>query len=164
MWEAIEHSLSSSNGPMILLFLVFTVIVVLVLSKTGLLQVHTDNVQLGAADKERDIIRQQIEWVTLHYEGMENNMKKPESYDAWRGRFITERVIDEVITWIIYNHISASDQYIEIKQDKVLNILKKYTELDFFSSPEFINMVKEDTRQTILKLIQIRELYRRPPR
>lgn len=161
MWQSIERMLTSPNAAIILIFLSFSAVIIFILSKTGLLQVHTDNLQLGAANQERDIIRQQVEWVTLHYEGMENTMHKPDGYDPWRGKYITERVIDEVVNWIIYNHINASDTYIEVKQDKILNILKKYTELEYFTSPDFVNFIKDDTKKTIMKLIQIREIYRR---
>ena len=159
MWEAIEHVLLSPNVTVILLFFAFVVIIVVGLSKTGILNIHTQNIQIGAADKERDIIRQQIEWIRLHCEGAEATLEKPEGYNEWLGKYIAERVYDEYVDWIIFNHINASSAYIEIKQDKIINIIHKFAIKDEFRSPEFDEKLKEDIKFTIEKLIQIRKMY-----
>lgn len=158
MWDAIRDISTSQSSWMFFLFLVFLCIIVWILSRAGLLQVHTDKLQIGAATGEREIIRQQVEWTRLHYEGLENSMPKPEGYDRWRGRYVAERLIDEVVDWIVYNHINDSRQYIEIKQDKIINILRKYTVKEEFASDEFEKSMREDTEKCIKKLIQIREL------
>ena len=158
MWDAIRDISTSQSSWMFFLFLVFLCIIVWILSRAGLLQVHTDKLQLGAATGEREIIRQQVEWTRLHYEGLENSMAKPEGYDRWRGKYVAERLIDEVVDWIVYNHINDSKQYIEIKQDKIINILRKYTVMEEFASDEFEESMREDTEKCIKKLIQIREL------
>lgn len=160
MWESIEHMLLSPNATVILVFLAFVVIVGLVLSKTGLLNVHTENIQIGAADKERDIIRQQIEWIHLHCEAFEANMPKPDDYDAWRGKYIAERVYDECVNWITFNHITSSPAYIEIKQDNVVGLVRKYVRNDFFKTQEFDTLLREDVKQAVEKLIQIRKVYK----
>lgn len=159
MWEAIEHVLLSPNVTVILLFLVFVVVIAVGLSKTGILNIHTQNIQIGAADKERDIIRQQIEWIRLHCEGEEATLEKPEGYNEWLGKYIAERVYDEYVDWITFNHINASPAYIEIKQDKIINIIHKFAIKNEFRSPEFDERLKEDIKFTIEKLIQIRKMY-----
>lgn len=159
MWETIEHVLTSGNAWVVLILFIFLGFVLLLLSRNGLLQIDTGNIQIGAATGEREIIRQQVEWTRLHYEGLENSMPKPEGYDHWRGRYIAERLIDEVVDWIVYNHINDSKQYIEIKQDKIINILRKYTVKEEFTSEEFEEFMREDTEKCIKKLIQIRELH-----
>lgn len=159
MWEAIEHVLLSPNVTVILLFFAFVVIIAVGLSKTGILNIHTQNIQIGAADKERDIIRQQIEWIRLHCEGAEATLEKPEGYNEWLGKYIAERVYDEYVDWITFNHINASPAYIEIKQDKIINIIHKFAIKDEFRSPEFDEKLKEDIKFTIEKLIQIRKMY-----
>lgn len=159
MWETIEHVLLSPNVTIILLFLAFIAIGVVFLTKTGILNIHTQNIQIGAADRERDIIRQQIEWIRLHFEGAEATLEKPEGYNEWLGKYIAERVYDEYVDWITFNHINASPAYIEIKQDKIINIIHKYATLDVFRSEEFDERLKEDVKFTIEKLIQIRKMY-----
>lgn len=161
MWDNIEHVLLSPNATVILVFLAFVVIIGVILSKTGLLNVHTENIQLGAADSERDIIRQQIEWIHLHCESMEVSLSKPDDYDPWRGKYIAERVYDEYVDWITFNHINASPAYVEIKQDKIVNLVHKYLINPYFQTEEFDNMLREDTKEAIEKLIQIRKVYKK---
>lgn len=159
MWETIEHVLLSPNVTVILLFLAFVAIGVAILSKSGILNIHTQNIQIGAADKERDIIRQQIEWIRLHCEGAEASLSKPEGYNEWLGKYIAEKVYDEYVDWITFNHISSSPAYIEVKQDKIINIIHKYAILNDFKSEEFDNKIKDDIKLTIEKLVQIRKTY-----
>lgn len=159
MWQAIERVLTSPNGAAILIFLAFVIVVVLLLSKNGLLQIHTQNIQFGAATKEREIIMQQVMWVTLHFEAMERTIKKPEGYSEWRGKYIVEKIIDEYVNWILYNHINLSDVYVSIKQDKIVNIVRKYVILDEFRTEEFEQMLRTDVVNCIKQLIKIREFY-----
>lgn len=161
MWETIEHVLTSPSLIPLLIFILIVITVAIVLSKNGLLHITTKNVQMGAADNERDIIRQQIEWVSLHYKAMENNLVKPEGYDKWRGRYITELVIDEFVSMIAFNHISKSQSYIEVKQEKILSVVMANVVRDEFKSDEFTNMLRDDVQHVIEKLVQIRELYHR---
>lgn len=161
MWESIEHVLTSPSLIPLLIFILIVITVAIVLSKNGLLHITTKNVQMGAADNERDIIRQQIEWVSLHYKAMENNLDKPEGYDKWRGRYITELVIDEFVSMIAFNHISKSQSYIEVKQEKILSVVMANVVKDEFKSDEFTNMLRDDVQHVIEKLVQIRELYHR---
>ena len=160
MWETIRDVLMSPNVTVILVFLAFVFVLAIVLSKTGLLNIHTNVVQIGAAIQERNIIRQQIEWVKLHCEGMESQLPKPEGYDTWRGRYILERVYDEYVTWITFNHISTDSTYVEIKQDRIVNLVESLVEREEFKTKEFEKMLRDDTREAIEKLVQIREVYR----
>lgn len=159
MWRAIEHVLTSPNATFILLFVVFILVVGWILSKTGLLNIHTKAVTIGAANKEREVIRQQVEWIKYHYDGLEASLPKPKDYDEWRGKFITEKVYDEYVDWITFNHISTSDSYVEVKQDKIVNLVRKYTVKEEFKSKEFEDMLRKDVKECIERLVQIRELY-----
>lgn len=160
MWEAIEHLLTSSNALAILLFMVFVVIVLAILSKKGLISINTNTVQIGAADRERDIIRQQVEWIHIHCEGFESTMHKPEGYNEWLGRYIVEKIYDECINWITFNHISASPAYVDIKAEKIVDLIHKYAHLEEFKTKEFDDLIKEDVRNCIEKLLTIRKVYK----
>ena len=159
MWDAIRDVLTSTNATMILLFLMSVILIGVALFKTGLLNVHTKNVQIGASDKERSIIRNQIEWVKLHCEGLEGTIEKPENYNTWRGRYVAERVYDKYVDWITFNHISTSPTYIEVKQDQIVSLVNSLTDNPCFKTEEFERMLRQDTKDTIIKLVQIREVY-----
>ena len=160
MWQMIRDVLMSPNVTIVLCFLVFVLTIGVILSKTGLLQIHTNAVQIGAADRERNIIRQQVEWIKLHCSGMEASMTKPENYNEWRGKYIAECVYDEYVDWITFNHLSLSDAYIEIKQDRIVNLVNKLTTKPEFHSEEFERELREDVRTCIEKLVQIRTIYK----
>ncbi len=160
MWEAIRDITLSSNAIIVIGFLVFILILGVALSKTGLLSIHTEAVSVGAADRERNIMRQQLEWARMHFQDMEQTMDKPSLYNEWRGKYIAERVFDEYVEWIAFNHFSKSPAYIEIKQDKIIALVRSLTILDYFHSEEFENYMREDTKRSILQLIKIREVYK----
>ena len=49
--------------------------------------------------------------------------------------------------------------YISLKQQKLVDVVMEYTEKEEFQSDEFIEYLKQDTKATILQLINIREIY-----
>lgn len=160
MWEAIADILTSSNAISTLLFLAVCVIGAFVLIKTGMLQIHTKMVQVGATDRERGIIRQQLDYVHLHLCSLENGLPKPKGYNEWLGKYILETVYDEYVNWITFNHISSAPSYVEVKQKRIVELIGQYTVKEEFRSEEFNEMIMKDTKQTILNLIQIRESYK----
>lgn len=160
MWETLGWVLTSPNAVNILLFLSFIVILGWLAAKTGLLNIHTNAVTMGAADREREIIRQQTEWVKIHLEGLEKSMPKPEGYNAWRGMYIVETVYDEYVNWITYNHLTTKSSYVDIKQDRIVSLVHRLTDKEEFHSKEFEEFLREDTGNSIAKLVQIREVYK----
>jgi len=160
MWESIANILTSTNAVAVLTFLCVCIIGGVVLVKTNLLQIHTDSVRLGAMDTERNIIRQQQDYVRLHLKSVENDLDKPEGYNEWLGRFIVMRVYAEYVEWISFNHLSKSEAYIKVKQNKLIDLINQYTYKEEFKTEEFIEFIRKDTRQMILDLIQIREVYK----
>lgn len=160
MWDAISNMLTSSNAVSILLFLGVCIIGAFVLIKTNMLQIHTQSVRIGAIDVERNIIRQQLDFVRHHLLALESNLKKPDGYNDYLGKYIVEVIYDEYVNWITFNHINASDKYIGVKQNKIIDIVSQYTVKDEFKSDEFLEFLRKDTKDTILELIQIREIYK----
>lgn len=75
MWDAIKEVLVSSNGinVIILAFIVLTMIVYF--AKNGMFHIRTEHVMLGSSEKERKIIRQQIEWTRAYVSGLELQLK-----------------------------------------------------------------------------------------
>lgn len=161
MWIAIRDVLLSSNVTLILCFICFILLVGIILSKTGLMQIHTSAVEIGAADRERNIIRQQTEYIKMHYEAMENTMDKPAGYDSWRGKCIMQAVCCEFIDWITLNHLTTAPAFVEIKQDRVVAIIHGLAEKQEFTNPEFDEFVRQDVKECIGKLVQIRNYYKK---
>lgn len=161
MWTAIRDILLSSNVTLILCFICFILLVGIAMSRTGLMQIHTNAVEIGAADRERNIIRQQTEYIRMHYEAMENTMSKPVDYDPWRGKCIVQAICGEFVDWITLNHLTTAPAFVEIKQDRVVSIIHRLSVKEEFTSPEFDNFVRDDVKQCITKLVQIRNYYKK---
>lgn len=159
MWETIKEVLSSSNCLPILCFCCFITIWMSILAKNGLLKISFKGLKISREDKERTIVRQQVEWITLYCDGMEPRLPHPEGYDIWRSKYILERVLDEIITWITFNHITTNENYIEIKQNKIINLINSLTVSPVYHSKEFREQIKKEMEFVIHKLVQIRELY-----
>lgn len=164
MTEIIQDIWSNPSTPLILIILIFAIIIIVILARTGYLSINTRsdklNVSIGGADRERDIIRHQVEWIRHHLEGLEAKMEKPEQYDTWRGKFVVEKVYDEYVDIITFNHITDIDTYVKLKQDLIVATVNKYVELEFFKTKKFENMLREDTKYCIEQLVQIRRMYK----
>ena len=159
MWETIADVFTSTNAPIVRAFLLFMGIMAWAMAKKGLFNIHTDAVTIGAADKERKIVRLQMEWVYTHLSGLEANIEKGKGYDRYRGKYVIERVYDYYVDRITQNHITNSTEYIEICQSNILAIVDSLTEKPAYKSDEFKRMLLDDTKHCIEKLIQIRKVY-----
>lgn len=160
MWETIRDISVSTNAPIVVVFLLFMAIMAWAMARKGLFNIHTDAVTLGAADKERQIIRVQMEWIITHLEGLEASISKPEGYDSWRGKCVIEKLYDYYVDRITQNHITNSTEYVEIVQSNVMAIVDSLTVFPEYKTEEFKEMLKQDTRFCIEKLIQIRKVYK----
>ncbi len=160
MWETISNILTSPNAFVVLIFLAFVAVILFILVKSGVLKISTSAVQLGSGDIERNIIRQQLDYVSLHLNGLEAKLDKPDDYNEYLGKLIIEKVFDEYVNWITFNHINKSPAYVEIKQERVVSLIRQYTIKDEFRSEEFEELIRKDTKEVIEALIRIREVYK----
>ena len=164
MWDAIREILTSSNAVGVLLILGFFVIVLIivavVLIKGNYFQIRTEAFSIGFADRERNIIRQQMDYVWLHLEEAEANLPKDEDYDAHLGREIILTVYKVYTNWISFNHINRTDKYITLKQKELIAVVNKLTINEKYKGEDFKQYIRDDTRETILELLNIRETFK----
>ena len=164
MWDAIREILTSSNAVGVLLILGFIllvlIIVAIVLVKGNYFQVHTQAVSIGYQEKERNIIRQQLNSVWLHLEEVEANLPKDETYDAQLGQRIILEVYKEYTDWISFNHLTKSEGYIRLKQNALVSLVNKLTVNERYKGEDFKEYIKRDTKETIYELINIREVFK----
>jgi len=160
MWETISTILTGPNAFVVLIFLAFVSVILFILVKSGAIRISTPNMSINTGDVERNIIRQQLDYVSLHLNGLEAKMNKPEDYNEYLGKLIIEKVFDEYVNWITFNHINKSPAYVEIKQERVVSLIRQYTVKDEFRSEEFEDLIRKDTKEVIEALIRIREVYK----
>ena len=159
--EAILQALSGQNGLLIAFLIIILVILVIVFAKKGVIKIHTDKVSVGdvSGDVERTIMRNQIEWAKLECEAFERKIPRFEGYDEYRGKFIIEKILDEIIKWIAFNHIEETKTYIDIKQSIVWNIVLKYAINDMMMSRSFKKEVDRQVEKVVKNLVRIRDEY-----
>lgn len=160
MWETISTILTGPNAFVVLIFLAFVSVILFILVKSGTIRISTPNMSINTGDVERNIIRQQLDYVSLHLNGLEAKLEKPEDYNEYLGKLIIEKVFDEYVNWITFNHINKSPAYVEIKQERVVSLIRQYTIRDEFRSEEFEDLIRKDTKEVIEALIRIREVYK----
>ena len=159
MWESIKDIATSPSLIPILVFVLIVMGIVILLIKKGLISIDTKGIKVGTSESERSIIRQQIEWVHLHCDSLEKSLPHPQNYDIWRGKYILERMYDEVVDWITFNHICTSEGYISIKQERIWATIQSLVRKEEFSSPEFKEFIYKDTEYIIRRLVHIRQVY-----
>lgn len=160
MWETIKAVLTSDNVITILIFLVILILLVAILAKKGIFQFNGKGVQIGGDEDERAIIRQQTEWSQLFISSL-RQLPIFENSDTYHTLYVLEKAFDEVLSWIVFNHISDSENYISIKQEKVWNLIQTLVMDKKFTTEEFRTVVFENTEVLIKRLVYIRKNYRK---
>lgn len=160
MWESIGNVLTSNNAVAVLITLLILVIVAAVLAKVGIFQFKGKGVTIGGDEDERAIIRQQTEWTQLFIQSMQQ-LTIFEGNDTYHTLYVLEKVFDEVLNWIVFNHISDGENYISIKQEKIWNLIQTLVTDKKFTSLEFKQTVYDNTEVLIKRLVYIRKNYRK---
>ena len=158
MWQAIEKILLSDNSVIVLFFLVIIILLLAHLSNKGVFKWHTEKLTIGASENERAIIRQQVEWAELEIESLAFT-ERFNNVNEWRTKFILEKLFDEVLQWIIFNHIKDSPEYISIKQEKIWNMTQTLVVREEFRSDEFKDFIYKEVDKIIKRLIFLRRQY-----
>lgn len=158
MWQAIEKILLSDNSATVLFFLVIIILLLAHFSNKGVFKWHTEKLTIGASENERAIIRQQVEWAELEIESLAS-AEIFSHVDEWRTKYILEKLFDEILQWIIFNHIKDSPEYISIKQEKIWNMTQTLVVREEFRSDEFKDFIYKEVDKIIKRLIFLRRQY-----
>lgn len=160
MWESISNVLTSGNAVAVLLTLIVLIIILAILAKKGIFQFNGKGVTIGDNEDERAVIRQQTEWSQLFIQSM-RQLPVFEDSDPYHTLFILEKAFDEVLNWIVFNHISDSENYISIKQEKIWNLIQTLVSDKKFTTEEFRQIIYDNTETLIKRLVHIRKNYRK---
>lgn len=164
MWESITNILTSGNGIPLVIILVLLIILTIrmgiKLGRAGLLTIHTKHIRIGNSVSERELIRRQIECAHDFIMSIEGKLVSSEmKYDEYFTKYILERVYDKVIEWIMFNHITVNQLYIQDKQDTILNLIYALPINSDFKTPEFKVRVENWVKELIERLVNIKTLY-----
>lgn len=166
MWESISNVLTSKNGTSLTLIIAAVVVLILVigikLGKAGYLNINTKHVHIGTRVSERELIRRQIEAAhdfVMSIEGKIIQDSNNSNYNEYFTKYILERVYDKVIEWIMFNHITVNQLYIQDKQDTILSLIYGLPIHEDFKSPEFKARVENWVKELVERLVNIKVLY-----
>ena len=162
MWEAISNVLTSSNIIPIGVILILVILAMAILAKMGLVSFHGKGVSVGNGDKERNIIRHQIDYAEGACTDFFIRLERKPGFEEWRAKYIMERAYDVLVRIISYNHIQIEDTYIELRQSEIWKTIQEYKESDddpYYHSEEFKKIIYGEVKGVIEKLVKIREFY-----
>ena len=160
MWETIKDVLTSGNAWFILIFLVVVILMGLILGRIGLIKVNTKHVQIGNEQTQRELVRRQVETAYTFVMSLEGKLiTEGSTYDRYLTKYILERVYDKVIEWIIFNHITTNQLYVQDKQENIENLVYTMVVDDDFKTPEFKRRMDNWVRELIEQLVQVKEIY-----
>ena len=160
MWETINNTLNGGNSFQILIFVLVITVLLVVLIKTDYIKIRTAHVKIGVDEKERAILRQQNEWTYQFISGLYGIItEKYPHLDKMKTRYILELMYDEILVWIMFNHITKSEMYVMVKQEKLKNIVMSMDVDKAILSEEFQKQIDKWTKEIINRLVDIREYY-----
>lgn len=160
--DGLKEILTSANAWMFLLFLVFAIFIIVKMSKSGLISFKGKGLRIGSDETERTIIREQSKWAHLFIMAIKGKVLTEDATKDQNEKteLILYKVYVKVIDWINYNHISANNIYVEIKQGEIKNLVYSQDNLDDdYKTPEFAIRMDGWVRELILNLIQVRKEY-----
>lgn len=165
MWaETTKSIFTSANGVRLAIIIGLLVLVIIFmaikLGKAGLLTIQTKHINIGKNNvTERELIRRQIEKAHSFVMSIEGKIPADKNYKEYLVKYILEKIYDEVIKWIMFNHITVNQLYIEDKQNCILNLIYSMPINDDFKTPEFKERVCKWTYELIEQLVNTKKLY-----
>lgn len=161
MWESIQAVLTSNNFLKAVLGIGALVALLAFLVKKGLISFKGKGLKIGHSDEEeRTIIRTQIQWCEADVESMLReivNNSMEEGDNIYKACYTVEKVLDELVKIVIFNHITLEPQYIKLKQDLIWSTVSKINPEPVWDKLEPI--IRERVENAIRNLYEIRHYY-----
>ena len=162
MWQAIQEVLTSDNFWKSVIGIGVLVILFAVLVKKGLISFKGHGLNVGNTNEEElAIVRTQIQWCEADCNNMlrelTNKLTEATYIDEYRLKYTVEKVLDELIKIIIFNHITLEPTYIKLKQDLIWSVVSNINPEPLWNNLEEI--VKKRVEVAIRTLYEIRHFY-----
>ena len=163
MWTALFAFLASDNFLKAVLGIAALVVLFSVLVKKRLISFKGKGLKVGVSNEEElAIVRTQIQWCESDCESMlrdiSNRFYETETeMNEYKARYTVEKVLDELIKIVIFNHICLEPQYVKLKQDLVWSVVSSINPEPVWNNLEPI--VKERVEVAIRTLYEIRMYY-----
>ena len=147
----------ASNGLWSLLTVVLIIGLVAYLIKKGVISFNGHGLSVGTAASEAKVRNMQQLFAHSLFESTLTDL--PKECEYYRSRFIISKCLDEVERMIRENHITSDNVYIETEYTIIYSIVRKYSELDYFRTPEFEDYLHQLVEKLVKQLERIRKTY-----
>lgn len=161
MWTALFTFLASDNFLKAVLGIAALVVLFSVLVKKRLISFKGKGLKVGVSNEEElAIVRTQIQWCESDCEAMlreiSNRFSETEM-NEYKARYTVEKVLDELVKIVIFNHICLEPQYVKLKQDLIWSVVSSINPEPVWDNLESI--IKERVEVAIRTLYEIRMYY-----
>ena len=160
-WEAVERILTSPNAWLVLAVVLVLVVYLARIARKGILKIHTKALSIGSNERELAIVRNQQEFAFNFIMAIQGKLNiKEQKFGGYFTKCILESVYDEVIKWIVQNHIVTNSAYVHTKQGLIKSIVYSHKDLDdAFKSETFEKRMDKWIAELIEELVNIRSVY-----
>lgn len=154
MLETVERMVQNGDAWFVLII----VGLIIFAAKQGYMKVRTEKILIGreSSEKERLLMKKQSEYAHSECMAFEKELPRFEGYDETLGQLIAEKVYDEVVNWIMINHIENSEDYIKNKQRIIWNIVTSELISDKLRSKKVKDEIYSHTDSMVKELVKIR--------
>ena len=155
MWESVERLVETGKGWFVLIIIILIVIAI----RMGYMKVKTDKILIGKSggEAERLIMLKQSEYAYYACMAFEKGIPRFDGYDEKLGRLIAEKAYDQMVSFIITNHIVDEPYYIHNKQEIIWNLIVNETIDKRMRTDKFRRMCDDNVEQIIKELVSIRD-------
>lgn len=160
--DALFTYLSSENFWKSVIGIGALIILFAVLAKKGLISFKGHGLNVGTSNEEElAIVRTQIQWCEADCNNMLRELTKnlPEgtSMNEYKAKYTIEKVLDELVKIVIFNHITLEPTYIKLKQDLIWSVVSNINPEPLWNNLE--DIVKARVEVAIRTLYEIRQYY-----
>lgn len=148
---------AGSSGIPVLVTVLLILVGVFFAVKYGFISFQGKGLRVGTADSESKIRNMQQLFAHSLFESTLADL--PKECEYYRSRFIISQCLDEVERMIRENHITSDDTYIETEYTILYSIVKKYSELEYFRTPQFEEYLHKLVEKLVKQLERIRKTY-----
>lgn len=155
----LSEVLTSGNAIPLVIAVAGLILLVAFLAKKGIIKFKGHGLSVGNDEVERTIIRNQIMFCKTEISDFYSKIPYFEGRDDWRLKYIMEKCLDVFIDAISFNHITLEPVYVELKCRAVWDEVLQNAEDPRILTDDFKNVIYDETKRIIEKLIAIREFY-----
>ena len=160
--DALFTYLSSENFWKSVIGIGALIILFAVLAKKGLISFKGHGLNVGTSNEEElAIVRTQIQWCEADCNNMlrelTKNLPKGTSMNEYKAKYTIEKVLDELVKIVIFNHITLEPTYIKLKQDLIWSVVSNINLEPLWNNLE--DIVKARVEVAIRTLYETRQYY-----